>query len=386
MTITFVSNLLHHHQIPICNEWYRILGENFHFISTLPFPESMLSIGYEDHAAKYPYNINSFKGEEELSRAKSLIDSSDVVIFGSAPDTWFHERIVANKLTFRYSERLFKKSSLLLLDPRIMRFSYLNHFRYRKNNLHLLCASAYMANDAALIASYPDKMYKWGYFTSVKQLDIDQLLRARRGKKVQILWVARFLKWKHPELAIKAAAQLRDSGLEFSLNMFGSGDQLERSKRLVEDLALGEHVYFKGNASNEEILNQMQRSDIFLFTSDRNEGWGSVLNESMASGCAVIAAHEIGSAPFLITHKENGVLFKSNCLDDLTNKLEQLITNSVLRERLARSAYCTMRERWSPEIAANNFIRLAGALLSNQMNPIQDAPCAPAYPINIREL
>ena len=49
----------------------------------------------------------------------------------------------------------------------------------------------------------------------------------------------------------------------------------------------------------------MEKSEIFLFTSDKGEGWGAVLNESMNSACAVVASHAIGSVPFLLKDGEN---------------------------------------------------------------------------------
>ena len=33
----------------------------------------------------------------------------------------------------------------------------------------------------------------------------------------------------------------------------------------------------------------MEQADIYLFTSDRNEGWGAVANEAMNSACAMVA-------------------------------------------------------------------------------------------------
>ena len=47
----------------------------------------------------------------------------------------------------------------------------------------------------------------------------------------------------------------------------------------------------------------MESSHIFLlFTSDRNEG--AALNESMNSGCAVVASDAIGSVPYLMRYYE----------------------------------------------------------------------------------
>ena len=76
----------------------------------------------------------------------------------------------------------------------------------------MLCASAFTANDLNLFFAYPDKKYKWGYFTEVKSLDIDNIISQKPKERIEILWVARFLKWKHPELAVNLAFQLKSKG------------------------------------------------------------------------------------------------------------------------------------------------------------------------------
>ena len=47
----------------------------------------------------------------------------------------------------------------------------------------------------------------------------------------------------------------------------------------------------------------MEESEIYLVTSDRKEGWGAVVNEAMNSGCAVVADHMIGAAPWMIRQR-----------------------------------------------------------------------------------
>ena len=51
---------------------------------------------------------------------------------------------------------------------------------------------------------------------------------------------------------------------------------------------------------NAKILQEMRKHEIFLFTSDRNEGWGAVSNESMSNGCMLVGSDGIGSIPFLV--------------------------------------------------------------------------------------
>ena len=104
----------------------------------------------------------------------------------------------------------------------------------------------------------------------------------------------------------------------------------------------------------------MRESSIFLFTSNRQEGWGAVLNEAMGAGCACVAGDEIGSAPYLIRDGENGFLFKSCNLDDLTKKVRLLLDDVALRKRVSVAAYRTMQDEWSPKAAVTRFLGICG--------------------------
>ena len=185
---------------------------------------------------------------------------------------------------------------------------------------------------------------------------------------------------QHPELPVMLAKRLKDKGYNFHLDMYGSGDELYSTQQLVKSLALNDKVSFCGNLPNEEILKQMRKHEIFLFTSDRNEGWGAVLNESMSNGCAVVASNLIGSVPFLIQDGENGMVFKSEDLDSLTQKVCYLLDNPSIRLEMAKKAIHTMREVWSPANAAKRFVELVQKLLDDDVTPYTDGPCSIAYP------
>lgn len=132
---------------------------------------------------------------------------------------------------------------------------------------------------------------------------------------------------------------------------------------------------------NEEILKAMRKHDIFLFTSDKNEGWGAVANEAMSNGCVIVASDAIGSVPFLVRDGDNGCVFESGNLDMLCEKVEWLLNNPMERSRMAINAYRMMRDVWSPANAAKNFIKLIEDLQSEKASLITDGPCSKAYPI-----
>jgi glycosyltransferase involved in cell wall biosynthesis len=141
---------------------------------------------------------------------------------------------------------------------------------------------------------------------------------------------------------------------------------------------LEESIVFLGSMSPEEVRIHMEEADIFLFTSDRREGWGAVLNESMGSACAVVADGNIGSVPYLIRDGVNGLIYNSTDVKDLTDKVKYLIKNPPMIQNLGRKAYATMCSTWNGKVAARNLIQLCTALLKGEQTPITSGPCSPA--------
>ena len=375
MKVAFFTNFINHHQVHIADELYKELGDNYTFVATEDIPQSFKKNGYPDYSDR-PYLLKAYL-DENKEKAMQLAENSDVVIIGSASEVYVNRRLALNKLTFRYSERWFKKGYYHLLSPRALWHYYNGHTKYRHRNLYMLCASAYTSSDVGKIFAYPNKCFKWGYFTQVEKFDFEASFASKQGT-MHILWCARFLVLKHPELPVKLAKRLKDSGYSFVIDMFGSGDELEQTKQLAKELDVEDVVAFKGNVPNAQILEEMRKHDIFLFTSDRNEGWGAVLNEAMSSGCAVVASNEIGSVPFLVKHGENGLIFKSKDIDSLCENVKYLIDNPQERYRLSKNAYETMLNVWSPANAAKRLLQLMNGLLKGQTVEFADGPCSKA--------
>lgn len=379
MKITLYSNYLNHLQTPFCDEMYKYLGNDFTFISTEKTPLERLKSGYKD-CSNYPYNINSYENSANFNKAVQLGIDSDIVIIGSAPEIFIKERLRSNKHTFRYNERFFKKGIWQILDPRNFIYMLLYHTKYRRKNLYMLCASAFTANDLDLFFAYPEKKYKWGYFSEVKSLDIDYIISQKPKERIEILWVARFLNWKHPELAVNLAFQLKRKGYNFHLNMVGLGPMEDKIQRLIIKLNLSEFVTLLGGITNEDVRYYMLNANIFIFTSDRGEGWGVVLNEAMNCGCAIVASDAIGAVPYLI-NKTNGLCFRSKNLGSLLKQTETLINNKTLRDNLSKNAYSSISRIWTPQQAASNFLQLSNNILKGQDVIFKEGPCSKANSI-----
>ena len=271
-TVTFFSNFLLHHQTPFCEAMVRILGDKFVFVATEKIPQERLYMGYSDLSHQVNYTLNSYEGEENYKKALELGINSDVVIIGSAPNVFIEERLKQNKLTFRYCERYFKEGKWRILDPRVFISHYKRDFKYRNKNLYMLCASAYTAPDCRFIFSYPNKTYKWGYFPPVKRYDdIKEIIKLKHPDS--ILWTARFIKLKHPETPIYVAKRLKEEGYKFKMNLIGGGVLEDKIKDKINKYNLTDCVHLLGTMPPEKVREHMEKSEIFLFTSDKNEGW-----------------------------------------------------------------------------------------------------------------
>lgn len=365
MKVVFISNYFNHHQKPFSDAMYKRIGEDYYFIETSEISEERLKMGWGGDM-KPAYVKQNYLDEESKNECQKLIDDADVVLYGSAPYALLINRLKKGKLTFKYSERLYKKGCPYYKLPRHFILNSRNYRRYK--NFYILCASAYTSADFAKTFTFINKAYKWGYFTEVKTYDdVNQLINLK--KPASILWVARFISLKHPELAIEVAKRLKADGYKFKLNMIGNGELEENIKQLIVDSDVADCVEMLGAMKPEQVRAHMEESEIFLFTSDRNEGWGAVLNESMNSACAVVASHAIGSVPFLIKNGENGMIYKDGDIEELYSHVKKLIDDSEFRKEMARRAYDTMISEWNPENAADKLLDISNKILAGETNP-----------------
>lgn len=363
MKIVFLSNYYNHHQAPLCEALSAQAGVTFRFVACGEMTEERRKMWGEWRCL--PDFVLVPKTQTDWDAVSQDILDADAVIVGSAPQALLRERLKAGKLIFRYQERPLKNGSeSLKLLPRLLRWHTWNP---PGKPVYLLCASAYAAGDYAKMGLFRGKAYKWGYFPETRLYDIRALLAQKEAGS--IFWAGRFLDWKHPDDALRVAARLRDDGYNFTLRIAGAGVLEPQLRAMVSELHLDGCVQLLGSLRPEQVRCEMERSRIFLLTSDRREGWGAVLNEAMNSGCAVVASDAVGATPFLVKDGVNGSVYHSGDTQELYEKVRRLLDDTAAQERFGKNAYETITDTWNAQVAAGRLCELIRAILAGDPSP-----------------
>lgn len=381
-TLTFYSNYFNHHQKALCDEWYKLLGDGFVFVETMPMEEFRAGMGWGENTPSYV--LRSYESSENELRARELAISSDLVVMGTAPEYYIKERLAKGAIIFRYSERPLKEGFIKFFIPRLTRKYIELHVKNRKKNIHILGASAFTSLDyRKMFNSYPGKCYKFGYFPKHMEYDVAELMKRKDDKNeaagaVNILWEGRMLKLKRPDLLVEAAKGLKDKGYSFKLTMVGEGEMRPVLERMVNRYALNDCVSFENFLRPDAAREKMADADIYVMTSNFWEGWGSVIYEACNAGCAVVSSHACGATYWLVEDNKTGLVFRSGDSASLEDKLIRLLDSKELRRSLGKNAYENMHRMWNPSVAASRVIGLGEAIENNDRCPYEDGPCSKA--------
>ena len=373
-TIVFASNYFNHHQRYLSEALDEMTGHSFFFIETMEMELERKNMGWG--TTDIPAYVLQAYDPAQRKKCRKLIQEADVVIWGSCPYGLILPRLLAHKLTFCYSERIFKEGlSGFGFWGRAIKYGLF--YRPPQKNHYLLASSAYTAADHARLHEFRGKALRWGYFPQTIGYDLPQLMAAKQP--ATILWAARMIPWKHPEYAIGVAKQLRQWGCAFTMELVGNGELQQEMERLAAKEGLQAQVKLTGACTPEQVRRKMERAAIFLVTSDQNEGWGAVVNEAMNSGCAVVACRGVGAAPFLIENGKNGLLFEVGDPTGLAAQTRFLLEHPRQRQQMGEEAYRTITEEWNSSCAARRLIALSQDLLDGKKPVLpQIGPCSPA--------
>jgi len=345
MTFALYTNSVSAHQLPLAREIVKRVGaENFRYIYT----GTTLQGGNQEVAASEPWIIKD---------DGTWLETCDVLLCGGLRPFGLFERRAAKGLkTFYQSERWFKPIHGLPGWLRLLHSGYLKMVcRFRRlaadRNFHVLPIGPHAKRDFRLLGIPGSKMMDWGYFVAPSILPPPPPRTSTSTRALRVLWVGRMLALKRVDTIIRAVVSAAKHGTPITCTIVGSGPEESRLKSLAKRLEQKVnksivHLHlppppqalftFLPPVPLAEVRELMRSHDVYVFSSNGEDGWGAVVSEAMEEGMCVLGSRATGAPPTLLP---SGYLF--NCGDW-----------RALSKRLARIQYAYLPTSIPPGFTA----------------------------------
>ena len=230
-----------------------------------------------------------------------------------------------------------------------------------KNSDMITVNSTYMKKQLELLApdcSTKNRVIPMGIDPSKFQGPILPDIKNKYKTSHIVLSVGRLIDWKGTIHLINAMPDVIRHYPDTQLLIAGSGPEQDTLIQKVRELDLENNVTFLGIVPNEELSSYYHSADVFVLPSinkdGKTEALGVVLLEAMASGCPVIGSN-VGGIPDIIADGENGFLVPEQRPDVLAERIVQMLSEDVLKEKFRKNGLMRVRESFSWEIISKHF-------------------------------
>lgn len=215
-----------------------------------------------------------------------------------------------------------------------------NHHNNKKKYINSLVKSCKNIDNLVLVSNELSEFYK-GYLGS-KVVYIPNCLDKMPSKlskldSKNLVAIGRLSKEKGFDDLLKLFKKISIKHPDWKLNIIGDGMEKNNLLDLAKELKLGDKVVFHGYQNKDYINNILLESSIYVMTS-HTESFGLVLIEAMSYGVPCISYTSAQGANEIISDGETGYLIKNRSEDEMIEKIELLIENEKLRNKLGKNA------------------------------------------------
>ena len=325
MKFVFYTNSVSAHQLPLARELVTRLGvDSYRYVYT----GDSLQGGGQEVSAREPWIVQlqtqaEPQAETNFAPVEELLESCDVLMTGGLrPIDLIERRAQKGLRTFYYSERWFKPYEVEFKGlGRRWRFSLPGRLRmlvpgYRRMagrfvrwlktdpNARYLAVGPWAKKDMVGLGAPKEKIVDWGYFVEPSHIPRMVPRPQPTTAPIKVLWVGRMLDWKRVDTIIRAVIRVNKVADEkrlprrFSLTLVGDGPEKARLQRMA---ARAVEISFVPSVPLDEVRALMCTHDVYVLSSNAQEGWGAALNEAMEEGMTCFGTYEAGASAALLS-------------------------------------------------------------------------------------
>lgn len=151
-----------------------------------------------------------------------------------------------------------------------------------------------------------------------------------------LLFLGWFIKGKGVFELVDAVEILINKGQRVHLDFFGT-KQIEKLQKYIADKGLTRYIVVNGWIGMEDKITALYKSTILVLPS-HSEGIPNVILEAMATRTPILATH-VGGLKEILLDGVNAVITEPRNPTLLSEKIQLLLEDRALRERIAEAAY-----------------------------------------------
>ena len=167
-----------------------------------------------------------------------------------------------------------------------------------------------------------------------------------------IVSVGKLTKEKSFDDLLRIFKKISNKNTDWKLNIIGDGLEKSNLLKLTEELKLDNKVVFHGYQDKEYIKEIMLNSSIYVMTST-SEGFGISLIEAMSYGVPCVSYTSARGATEIIDDKINGFLIDNRDEEEMINKVNELINDKLLRNKIGKAARKKSKEYYYENVVVN---------------------------------
>jgi len=325
MKVVFHTLCVSPHQFPLARGLVNKLGEKSYFyLYDEPLSKERIGLGWQPEAEEEWLLCTA----DNPNMCRQLMLEADVFLSGQRDLEIFEIRARQGRMSIYTSERWFKpipffhsKMCGRFCLPGIFRMISPRYFRMARRMRRLIRDSpafyyfpmgVWAAWDMAIIMGWRSKLGRefftrrwkpcdrideagkfrmWGYFVETAR-KVDRIPN-RQSPQLHVLWVGRMLEWKSVDTIIRAVMDLSD----VSLDIYGDGVGKKRLKAMSEH---HDNIHFHDAVPINRVRELMRENDVYVLSSNGEEGWGATLNEALEEQMTVLGTFEAGASATML--------------------------------------------------------------------------------------
>ena len=171
--------------------------------------------------------------------------------------------------------------------------------------------------------------------------------------KITIFMASRMNKLRDHKTLIEAVKLVFKKHKNIQLRIAGDGDTLLSLQKKYSKLLF---VQFLGNINQSKIIKELHLADIYIHATFA-ETFSTAILQAMSTGLPIICSNIEGTR-HMVTNNEEGLLYQSQNIDDLYNKINELISNNKKAILLGNNSRRKVIDKYAINRVINSFINI----------------------------